>query len=81
MTKGKKKPMNTLAPSKDTTNKPPTPQTEEGKLIRELRGERSYRDFETYLNDKISDPILSTSMTLISGFIVHLPIATATRSA
>jgi hypothetical protein len=28
-------------------------QKTEGELVRTLRGERSYRDFETYLNEKI----------------------------
>lgn len=54
MTKPKRKRMKTL----ETTKPLPiltaaVEPTEEAKMIRELRGERSYRDFEAYMNEKI----------------------------
>lgn len=50
----KRKPMKTLeTPKPLPTATAPAEPTEEAKMIRELRGERSYRDFETYMNEKI----------------------------
>ena len=45
--------MSTLVPSKDTPDLTPASPNEEGKLMRELRGERSYREFAAYINKKI----------------------------